>query len=47
MYYLLYRNHLHVSALFMAIFRLIMRNLTNHMIRTAVCAEMSWQCANG
>jgi hypothetical protein len=27
MYYLLHRNLLHVSALFMAIFRLIMRNL--------------------
>ena len=35
MYYLLHRNQLHVSALYMAIFRLIMRNLISSYIRFA------------
>ena len=35
MYYLLNRNQLHVSALFMAIFRLIMRNLITSYTRFA------------
>ena len=35
MYYLLHRNKLHVSALFMAIFRLIRRNLISSYTRFA------------
>jgi len=35
MYYLLHRNQLHVSALLMAIFRLIMRNLISSYTRFA------------
>ena len=35
MYYLLHRNQLHVSALFVAIFRLIMRNLISSYTRFA------------
>jgi len=35
MYYLLHRNQLHVSALFVAIFRLIMRNLIRSYTRFA------------
>jgi len=35
MYYLLHRNQLHVSALFMVIFRLIMRNLISSYTRFA------------
>jgi hypothetical protein len=35
MYYLLHRNQLHVSAIFMAIFRLIMRNLISSYTRFA------------
>ena len=35
MYYLLHRNRLHVSALFVAIFRLIMRNLISSYTRFA------------
>ena len=33
MYYLLHRNQLHISALFMVIFRLIMRNLISSYTR--------------
>jgi hypothetical protein len=35
MYYLLRRNQLHVSALFMAIFKFIMRNLISSYTRFA------------
>jgi hypothetical protein len=35
MYYLLHRNQLHVSALFMAIFRLRIRNLISSYTRFA------------
>ena len=35
MYYLVHRNQLYVSALFMAIFRLIMRNLISSYTRFA------------
>ena len=42
MYYLLHRNQLHVSALFMAIFRLITRNLIKSYTRFA-CVVYSWE----
>ena len=35
MYYLLHRNQLHVSALFISIFRLIMRNIMSSYTRFA------------
>ena len=44
MYYLLHRNQLHVSALFMAIFRLIMRNLISSYARFACVVYSGEAC---